>query len=342
MNFLSDTAAPAHPSVLEALMEANTGSASSYGSDPWTLAARNALCELFETDLEVWFVSSGTAANALALSVMCKPDEAILCHREAHIHCDERGAPEFFTAGAKLRLLDGTKGQITPDKLLNQLDRENPSHVHETPSTVLSLTNLTECGTSYQAQQIADLGRVASDRRLRVHLDGARLVNALAHTGDSPADASWRAGVDVLTFGMTKTGAMGCEAIILFGDMKDRFSSLLVNAKRGGHMPPKQRYLAAQMSAMLDGGLWRRLAQIANEHAAQLAQILINKGEGCLRHPVEGNEIFIELPDKTANILHNAGVGFCSWPFGGYRFVCSWNTTQTDLDAISKLFETAP
>lgn len=334
MNFSSDTAAPAHPAILEALAEANAGAAPSYGADKWTAAAKAALCEVFETDLDMWLVSSGTAANALALSLICPPHGAIACHQEAHVERDERGAPEFYTGGAKLSLLPGAHAKIDLDALKRRLDASRPAFVHETPVFALSLSNLTECGAAYSAAESAERAELAHAHGL-VHLDGARFANALISTGASPAELSWRAGVDLMSFGATKNGAIGCEAILLFGEARKFVPDLMARAKRAGHMPPKMRFLGAQMAAYLKDGLWLKLAAQANASARLLADILVRAGGG-LAHPVDGNEIFCRLPAGAADRLAAAGASFYPWLDGSHRFVCSWTTSRAEIEAVEQ------
>jgi threonine aldolase len=334
MNFSSDTAAPAHPAILAAMAEASTGAAPSYGADPWTKAAREALSRVFETDVEVWLVSSGTAANALALSAICPPHGAVICHEEAHIERDERGAPEFFTGGAKLSLLPGSHARVDLGALKRRLDSNRPEFVHETPAHVLSLSNLTECGAAYRPFEIAERAAMAREAGLAVHVDGARFANALVSTGATPAEASWRAGVDVLTFGATKNGAVGCEAIVLFGAARQRIGDLMARAKRGGHMPPKMRFLGAQMCAYLKDGLWLELAGRANTSATRLAETLTRAGAE-LVHPVDGNEVFARLPAGAAQKLSAKGASFYPWPDGAHRFVCSWATEAAEISAVA-------
>lgn len=333
MNFSSDTAAPAHPAILSALNEVNAGPAPSYGADRWTALAKSRLEDVFEIGLDVWFVASGTAANALGLSVLCPSTHSVICHEEAHIERDERGAPEFFTGGAKLSLIGGDHARISPERLDKRLAQNDPNFVHETPAAVLSLSNLTECGAAYSAAQIEALADRAHAAGLKVHLDGARFANAAASVRASPADLTWRAGVDVMSFGATKNGALGCEAIILFGEARALLPQLKIRAKRGGHMPPKMRFLAAQMAAYLEGGLWLELARRANESARKTASVLTAAGAQ-LTHPVEGNEMFATLPKAMAHKLEQAKAGFYAWPDGSHRFVCSWATTQADIDQL--------
>ena len=334
MNFSSDTAAPAHPAILEAMLAASKGPSPSYGSDSWTDAARKALRDVFETDLDIWLVSSGTAANALSLATLCPPHGGIICHDEAHIERDERGAPEFFTGGAKLALLPGAHARIDMSALREKIAINRHDFVHETPAHVLSLSNLTESGAAYRPFEIAERAALAREAGLAVHLDGARLANALVSTGASPAEMTWRAGVDVLCFGATKNGAVGCEAIILFGAARQRAQDLMVRAKRAGHMPPKMRFLAAQMSAYLKDGLWLQLARRANTSATNLATALTRAGAE-LAHPVDGNEVFARLPDGMADRLSAAGAKFYPWIDGSHRFVCSWATEPSEIDAFA-------
>lgn len=334
MNFSSDTAAPAHPAILEAMLAASKGPAPSYGADPWTAAARRALRDVFETDVDVWLVSSGTAANALALATLCPPHGAILCHEEAHIERDERGAPEFFTGGGKLSLLPGAHARIELPALRAKLAANRHDFVHETPLHVLSLSNLTESGAAYRPFEIAERAGLAREAGLAVHLDGARLANALVSTGATPAEMTWRAGVDVVCFGATKNGAVGCEAIVLFGAARQRIGDLMVRAKRAGHMPPKMRFLGAQMAAYLKDGLWLDLARRANTSATNLAAALTAAGAS-LAHPCDGNEVFANLPQGLAERLGAAGATFYPWIDGSHRFVCSWATDPADVETFA-------
>lgn len=335
MDFSSDTSAPAHPAVIDALTRVNSGMEGSYGNDNVTARVRKLLSQTFETDdFDMWMCASGTASNALALALLCPPTGSILCHEEAHIERDERGAPEFFTGGGKLALLKGDAARIDEQALRKALASIQRDFVHETPAHALSLTNLTECGTAYPAEQIKHYAALAHEAGLAVHLDGARFGNALASTDATSAQMSWQAGVDILTFGLTKTGAIGCEIILIFGDMRAKFAELKARAKRSGHMPPKMRYLAAQAEAMLTGDLWLTLAKTANARAQRLANALSAQPDVSLRYPVDGNEVFIALPDALADKLQKAGAKFYPWPGDCYRFVCTWSTTDAEMDAL--------
>ncbi|MEM9667651.1 MAG: beta-eliminating lyase-related protein [Pseudomonadota bacterium] len=342
MDFSSDTSAPAHPSVIDALSRVNSGMEGSYGNDSVTARVRTLLADTFETDdFDFLICASGTASNALALSLVCPPTGSILCHEEAHIERDERGAPEFFTGGGKLSLLPGEAARIDETALKDALAGIQRDFVHETPPHVLSLTNLTESGATYSVEQIDHYTDLSHARDLSVHLDGARLGNALASTGANPAEMSWKAGVDVLTLGLTKTGAMGCEIILLFGDIRAKLAELHARAKRSGHMPPKMRYLAAQAEALLTDGLWLDLSARANTQATRLADVLTALPGTSLRYPVEGNEVFVSLPDHVAQKLETSGAKFYPWPGNCYRFVCAWSTTNEEIEALASALATA-
>ncbi len=333
MNFLSDTTAPAHPLVLKALADANDGFAPSYGADPITARVRSRLADLFETDLEVLLTTSGTAANALALSILSGPDETIICHDEAHIHRDERGAPEFFTGGAKLLPIKGANAKIAPADLKAVLAEWPQDFVHTPPPRVLSLSQLNESGCAYALAELDALIGPAKAAGLAVHMDGARFSNALVRLGCSPADMTWRRGVDVLCLGATKNGAMAAEAVILFGAAKARFARLQARQKRAGHMLPKMRYVAAQLDAWLAGDMWLTLARDANAAAAALAQGLSALDGVELAQPCDGNEVFVRMDADIAGRLQDAGAGFYAWPDGSARFVASWCTGIDDVEA---------
>lgn len=342
MDFSSDTSAPVHPAIMNALQEVNQGPAPSYGADRWSAEAQEALRTVFDADLEVWITSSGTAANALGLSCLCPPTSLILCHEEAHIERDERGAPEFFTGGGRLSLLAGDHGRIGIDILKARLQLNRPEFVHETPAAVLSISNLTECGTLYRPDDVRALADLAHQAGLKVHMDGARFANALVCANCAPADITWRAGVDVMSFGAGKNGAAGCEAILLFGEARSLKTELLARAKRSGHMPPKMRFVAGQMLAYLRDGLWLDLARRANASARSLSEALLGFSGAELVHPVDGNEVFVRLPPSAADQLTAAGARFYPWPGGAFRFVCSWATRPDDIEAVRAIASPRP
>ena len=252
---------------------------------------------------------------------------------------DERGAVEFFTGGGRLALLPGVGAKIDYQALTAHLEQVDPGFVHGTPPAALSLTNLTECGMAYTPGDVAAFAKRAKEAGLAVHMDGARFGNALVHTGATPAQMSWQAGVDVLTFGLTKTGAAGCEIILLFGEAKAKAGELRARAKRSGHMPPKMRFLAAQAEAMLEGGLWLELAAHANAMAAQLAGVFTEAGFE-LAWDVQGNEVFALLDAQAVKALQEAGVRFyANWPGGSSRFVCSWATREAEVEGVREVLK---
>ena len=334
MNFLSDTTAPAHPKLIEAITAANTGFEPSYGNDAISARVETRLREIFECDLKVLFAVSGTASNALALSVLCPPDGAILCHDEAHIHRDERGAPEFYTGGAKLIPLRGTHAKIELSELDRVLAEIPEGFVHTSPVRVLSLSNLTESGTAYSVAEVTERAARLKGRPAFVHMDGARFANALVSLGCTPAELTWKAGVDVLCFGATKNGALGAEAVVLFPAVMDRFEALQARQKRGGHMAPKMRFMAAQFEAWLEDDLWLDLAGTANARATDLAAGLAALPGVDILHPVDGNEVFARISAPIAARMRAAGAGFYQWPDGSARLVTSWCTEVSEIEAL--------
>ena len=334
MNFLSDTTAPAHPSILKAMADANDGFAPSYGADPLSARVKSRLVDIFETELEVLFTTSGTAANALALSILSGPDEIIICHDEAHIHRDERGAPEFFTGGAKLLPIKGENAKITPEALKSVLAEWPQDFVHTTPPRVLSLSQLNESGCAYTLDELDALIGLAKAAQLAVHMDGARFSNALVSLECAPSDMTWRRGVDVLCMGATKNGALAAEAVILFGEARAHLPKLQARQKRAGHMLPKMRYVAAQLDAWLAEDLWLRLAREANAAGTALADGLSALDGVVLAQPCDGNEVFLRLDPEMAERLRAAGAGFYAWPDGSARFVASWCTSEAEIEAV--------
>ncbi|MBT4042409.1 MAG: low specificity L-threonine aldolase [Rhodospirillaceae bacterium] len=340
MNFSSDNASGVAPQIMAALAAANEGHAMAYGADPITKAAEAAFTDLFGRELAVFPVATGTAANALALSALTPPWGQIYCHRNAHIEEDEAGAPELFSGGAKLALLDGDGGKIEPETLATAIAGAGFGVQHHSQPSALSLTQATEAGTIYDLDEIAALSGIAHNAGLSVHMDGARFANAVAHLGCSPAAATWQAGVDVLSFGATKNGAMAAEAVVFFDpDMAEDF---LYRRKRGGHLFSKMRYLSAQLVAYLQDDLWLENARHANACAQTLSQGLAALDGAHLVHPVQANEIFVTLPERVLNALKTASVGFHSWGNEGLsRFVCAFNTDAADVERTLKIAQAA-
>jgi threonine aldolase len=335
MNFMSDNVAGAAPEIMAALLEANEGTAPSYGADAISKRLEQRFADLFGRTVAVFPVATGTAANALALAQFTPPWGAIYCHAEAHIQADECGAPEMFTGGAKLVPLPGPHGKLSPETLATALDRAPKGFVHAVQPAALSLTQATEAGTVYRPDEVATLAEIAHRHGLSVHMDGARFANAVAHLGCDPADITWRAGVDALSFGATKNGALGAEAVIFFDPAKA--ADFAYRRKRSAHLFSKMRFLAAQLDAYLADGLWLRLAAHANAMAARLAQGLAALPGVTLSHPVEANEIFAALPEAMITHLQAQGAGFYRWDGQVIRLVTAWNTPAADVERFLAL-----
>jgi threonine aldolase len=328
MRFFSDNASASHPRVIEAIAASNRLD-TAYDGDEWSQRLDGAFSELFEKEVRAFWVATGTAANCLGLAALCPPYRAILCYRDAHIEVDEAGAPEFFTGGAKLILLDGPGAKITPDAVSAACDAIRDD-VHQVQPAAISITNATEYGLVYRESEVSALGKLAKERGLALHMDGARFANALATTGESPADVTWRAGVDVLSFGFTKNGGLSAEALILF--RTELADEIAVRRKRAGHLLSKGRTLAAQILAMLDGGLWLDNARAANAAAQELAMAVPAR----LIHPVEANEIFLRVSDEEAVRLRSQGADFYEWGPGQIRFVTSWDSEPQAVDRLAE------
>lgn len=326
MRFFSDNAAAACPQVLEALARANHVDAA-YDGDALSEKLDGAFSDLFGRPVRALWVTTGTAANCLGLATLCPPHGSILCHEVAHIEVDEAGAPGFFTHGAKLTLLTGEGAKVTPATVEEACDRIR-NDVHQVQPSALSITNATEYGLSYQADEVAALGEVAARRGLGFHMDGARFANAIAFSGADPADMTWRAGVDVLSFGFVKNGGMNAEALIFFDPAKAEVVPRL--RKRAGHLLSKGRYLAAQILAMLEDGLWLTNARTANAAAAKLAKAAGDR----LVYPVEANELFVRMTAEEAASIRAQGFDFYDWAPGEVRLVTSWDQ---DMDAVARL-----
>jgi threonine aldolase len=352
MDFASDNSGGASRKILEALIAANAGSTPAYGADDYTLAASRKVAEVFERDCAVFLVSTGTAANALALATLAPPWGAVFCHEDAHINDDECGAPEFFTAGAKLVGLKGAQGKISLAALEDAVERFPPGLVKQVQPASLSLSQATECGTLYTLDELQSLTAIARRARLAVHMDGARFANAIESLGCTPAQMTWKAGVDVLSLGATKDGALACEAVIVFDPA--RAAELPFRRKRAGHTLSKGRFLGAQMSAWLDDDHWRELARHANSMAARLAMGLAEIPGVRMPWPRQVNEVFTVLPGDIDRALRAAGARYYDWGARGLtamqapgadevfvRLVTSFATTTDDVGQFLKVARSA-
>jgi threonine aldolase len=344
MFFASDNGSPAAPEIMDAVQRANSGNASAYGGDDIMPRVTAMIQDIFEApDAVVYLVATGTAANCLALATITQPWQTIFAHRNAHIEEDECGAPEFFTGGSKITLIDGEHARMTPKGLSRAIKFTGRAGVHNVQHGALSITNATENGTLYTPEEIAELSALAKDVGMLTHLDGARFTNALVRLGCSPAELTWKAGVDVVSFGGTKNGCMGVEAVVIF-DPK-RAWEFELRRKRAGHLFSKHRFLSAQMEAYLTNGLWLDLAKRANAAADHLVAGLKTIDGIQFDHPPQANTVFASFPRGAHRRAQDAGAYYYFWPFDqtldgpddeilSARFVCSWSTKSDDIDTF--------
>lgn len=331
--FASDNTAGICPEALQAIHDANAGRAPSYGDDAHTAEAKRRFAEVFETACEVFFVFNGTAANAVVLAALCQRHHAVVCHELSHVETDECGAPEFFTGGSKVLPLGGPAAKLRLAELEPAMQRGHG--VHFPKIRALSLTQATELGTVYTPDELRALTAFARARGLAVHVDGARFANAAAalqQRGDSPADLTWRAGVDVLSFGGTKNGLLTTEAVVFFN--RELAREFDYRVKQSGQLSSKMRFASAQWAAVLRGGTWLRHAAHANRMAQALSAGLVALGFR-LAAPTEANGVFVELPPPAVRALEARGWHFYKFVGEhGYRLMCSWETQESDVAAL--------
>ena len=330
--FMSDNVSPACPEVVEALLAANAGDAASYGDDNWTQRLQRKFTEVFETDLVLFPAVTGTAANALALSALTPGYGKIYCSELAHINTDECGAPELFTAGAKLIPIMGQNGKLTPELLAARV--QGRGNVHHAQPAAVSLACPCETGVVYRPEEVAAITATAREHSLRVHMDGARFANALVATGASPAEITWKAGVDVLCFGGTKNGCLAAEAILFFDqDLARSFEYL---HKRSGQLLSKMRFVTSQLLGYLENDAWLRNARHANAMATRLSEGLAALPDVSLAYPTEANEVFVRLPAALSEGLRAEGFDVNEDELDGTaaRFVTAWNTVAEDVDRL--------
>lgn len=330
--FFSDNAAVVHPRVMAALTAANIVD-TAYDGDALSARLDGAFSDLFGTRVSALWVPTGTAANSIALAAYTRPWQAVLCHEEAHIEVDECGAPAMFSGGAKLILLPGDGAKISAAAIADRMAAIR-TDVHQVQPAAISITNASEYGLAWRPDEVAAVGDAARAHGLKLHMDGARFANAVAHIGGSLADVTWRAGVDALSFGCVKNGGMNAEALLFFGPLPDGVHEL---RKRSGHLQSKGRFLAAQLLAMIEDGLWLDNARAANAAAAIIAAAAGTR----LIHPVQANEIFLRLSATEAAALRALGYDFYDWGDGAARLVTSWHHGAADVqplaDAITAL-----
>jgi len=329
--FASDNVAPICPEAWAALQEANLQYAPSYGEDRWTARVCDRIREIFETDCDVYFVFTGTAANALALAQLCNPFHSVICHQHSHIETDECGAPEFFTGGSKLLLVGGASGKIDTGQVKALLTRPNELHSHK--PAAISIAQATEFGTVYRRDEIAAIVDLARAHQLSLHMDGARFANAIASLNCAPNAITWKVGVDVLCFGGTKNGATAGELVIFFDKKISR--EFDYRAKQAGHLGSKMRFLAAQWLGLLNRDAWLRNAQHANRAARGLATRLRMEAGIESVFPVDANAVFVVMDERLASALHARGWRFYKFIEPDvYRLMCSWSTTGEQISGL--------
>jgi threonine aldolase len=335
-NFKSDNVSPVSDAIMAAINAANIGAMPSYGGDEFTQTLQAVASEVFDIEVAIFPVTTGTAANALALSQLVAPYGAVYCHEAAHIVTDECGAPEFFTGGAKTMGLPAADGKILPDQLAGAIAFAEDMGVHHVKPAAVSLSQATEWGTVYQLSEVAALAGVAKGHGLPVHMDGARFANALVHLGCTPAAASWQSGVDVLSLGATKNGALCAEAVVFFDPARAR--DFERRRKQAGHLWSKLRFVSAQLLAYFENGLWLDNAGHANAMASALARGLREVRGASLLQSVDANEVFVALPEATVAALEQQGFGFYRWPLCvtptgvAIRLVTSYATPRAHVE----------
>ncbi|HVE05123.1 MAG TPA: low specificity L-threonine aldolase [Rhizomicrobium sp.] len=340
MNFVSDNCYGATPEILAAIASIRQSPEPAYGDDDVTQRVTTRFCEIFEREVAVFPVVSGTAANALALATLVPPHGAIFCHAEAHIAVDECGAPEFFTHGAKLVAIESGDAKLTPDLIQRALGRFQKGVVHHLQPAAISLAQASERGTVYSPAEITALAKLAHAHDMNVHMDGARFANALAGLGCSPAELTWKAGVDVVSFGATKNGALAAEAVVFFKPQEAR--DFQYRRKKSGHLVSKMRFLSVQLEAYLKDDHWLANARRANLFARRLAEGIAQSDQIEIVHPVQANAVFASMPDALASRLRKAGVAFYSWgvPSAGRtlaRLMLSFATPEEDIARLIAL-----
>lgn len=349
MNFASDNWSGAAEPISASLQKHSSGFAPAYGDSELDQVVASQFNDIFEKEVAVYFVGTGTAANSLALSTMNRPGGFVFCHRESHLIEDECGAPEFFSSGARMSPIDGAMGRMDVAELKAAIERFDPVFVHHGQPMAVSVTQSTEAGSVYSLDELNEISAIAHSRGLSLHMDGARFANALVRLGATPAEMTWRAGVDVLSFGATKNGCWCAEAIVFFNP--DQAKQLPFIRKRAAQLFSKTRFITAQLHAYLSDDLWIRLAT----HSNQMAERLVSGIESCnaasMAWPCESNEIFVVMPQGVADKLEEAGASFYPWPtptwfkaagsaeMGLFRLVTSFATTEQDVDQFIELLK---
>ena len=333
IDYRSDNTGRAAPQILEALVRANHDTALGYGADDWTAELQRRFSELFETAVRVFPVATGTAANALALAALGPSWGIVYCSEGAHINTSEANSAGFFGGGVKLAAIGGKHSKINADQLAETMAGISPAQLHRGQPSAVSLTQATDLGAVYTLDEIRAVAEVAKRRGLRLHMDGARFANAVARLGCSPADATWRSGIDIMSFGATKNGGALCDAIVVFSP--ELAEGLAVQLRRAGQVWSKMRFASAQLIAYVENGLWLEMARASNRIAARIAAALLDIPATRILAPVEANEIFLEVPDGTMDALERDGFQFYRRSRTLARFVCRFDSTEAEADELA-------
>jgi threonine aldolase len=332
IDYRSDNTGRAAPEILEAIVRANTGTALGYGADEWTARLQERFGELFETTVRVFPVATGTAANALSLAAASPSWGLVYCSEAAHINTSEANAAGFFGGGLKLVPVAGPHGRLDPDAFARTLTAVQPGQLHRGQPAAVNITQASDIGTAYALAELRAIAETAKSRGLKIHMDGARFANALARLGCSPAELSWRSGVDILSFGATKNGGALCDAIVVFNP--ELAEALAIQLRRAGQVWSKMRFASAQLMAYIENGLWLRLAAASNAAAGRIAAGIEGLPGLRLVAPVEVNEIFLELPSAAMDALERDGFQFYRRSATLARFVCRFDTSEAEADAL--------
>lgn len=333
IDFRSDNTGRAAPQLIEALAAANTGTALGYGMDPLTAQLQERFAQLFEAPVRVFPVPTGTAANALSLAAVCPPFGAVYCSADAHINTSECNATGFFSGGAKMVPVAGQFGKVDPAALEAGIASAGVGLAHKSQPAAVNLVQATDLGAVYRVEEIAAVAQVAHSHGVKVHMDGARFANAMARLGCTPAEASWKAGVDILSFGVTKNGGLLGDAIVVFAP--DAAQQIGYHLRRAGLVWSKMRFASAQILAYVEDDLWLELARGANRAAASIAALVRTLPGVALAAPVEANELFIEMEPAALDALQASGILFYRRGARLGRFVCRWDTSAADIDALA-------
>lgn len=335
LNFRSDNEAPVAAAIMDAIIEANQGTARAYAKDPWTARLDQAFSELFRTETMVLPVSTGTVANSIALAIVTPPWGSVFCHSGAHIQLDECGAPEFFGNGLRLVPVDGERGKLKPAALERAIHASEGHGIHSYKPSALNLSQATEAGTVYSIDEVSALCDSAHALGMKTHMDGARFGNAIATLGCHPAEITVDAGIDMLSFGASKNGCLAAEALLIFNQPQWHETAERLR-KRSGHLLSKMRYISAQLLAYIENDRWLEMAGHANRQAAKFAEAVENHSTARLEYPVEANEVFLNWTKKKFDQLDSQGIQFGRWPGRNdlARFVFGHSSSDEDTQLL--------